>query len=78
MIAHWNALLLSSAAILAPVCATYGHVKVHDAAIVKRKQEDASKRRWEELQKDYLASQQSTLEPNGKCTWDNMVVRKEW
>ena len=36
------------------------------------------KDRWEQLHQDYLETLRGSLEPNGECTWDHMVVRREW
>lgn len=78
MLADWTGLLLISSALLAPVHATYGHAKVHEGANVKRQTQDTGKARWDELHTNYLDSLKSSLEPGGQCTWENMVVRKEW
>lgn len=55
-----------------------GHA--HEAAHEKR-QAQAQKNgreRWNQLHRNYLASVKANLEPGGQCTWDNMVVRREW
>ncbi|KAI5357450.1 Putative tyrosinase copper-binding domain, di-copper centre-containing domain superfamily [Septoria linicola] len=79
MLADWSSLLLLSSALLTPVYAKYGHAKVHEGANVKRQAaQETSKARWDQLHKDYLANLRSSLEPDGQCTWDNMVVRREW
>lgn len=36
------------------------------------------KGRWEQLHQDYHDTLRGSLEPDGGCTWDNMVVRREW
>lgn len=66
----WPRLLVLSAALLLPVHATTGHVK--------RQQQETAKQRWDELHSNYLDGLQSTLEQDGQCTWDTMVVRREW
>lgn len=78
MVNAWSALLLLSAELIAPVFATHDHVKFHKAAAAKRQAQDDSKGRWEDLQQQYLTNLRNSLEPGGQCTWDNMVVRKEW
>jgi hypothetical protein len=81
MFGSWSTLLLLSAELLVPVFATHDHAKFHHkaaAAAVKRQAQDDSKGRWEELQQQYLTNLRDSLEPDGQCTWDNMVVRREW
>ncbi|KXS97835.1 hypothetical protein AC579_8562 [Pseudocercospora musae] len=50
------------------------HAALHEA----RQSQPQGKARWDELHSIYLANLRNSLEPNGHCTWDNMVVRREW
>lgn len=79
MLGTWSALLLFSAELLSPVLASHEHAKFHNKhAAAKRQAQDESKGRWEELQQQYLTNLRGSLEEGGQCTWDNMVVRREW
>lgn len=78
MLATWSALLLLSAEFLLPVTATHEHAKFHRSNAASVKRQDDSKSRWEDLQQQYLKNLRGSLEDGGQCTWDNMVVRREW
>lgn len=63
---------------LSPVVAhSHGHAHAHLHKPRQAQPQDA-KARWEQLHQNYLTNVRDSLEENGQCTWDNMVVRREW
>ena len=78
MFADWTVCLLLSSALLSPVSADYGQASWHEGAAVKRQAQDTGKPRWDELQREYLVNLRASTVPGGQCTWDNMLVRREW
>lgn len=82
MLRHWITLLLvsplslHSAQAFAPFPLQAAVVE-RGAEQEKRQAPDAESR-FKQLHQEYLVSLKAGLEPDGQCTWDNMVVRREW
>lgn len=61
------------------LCLLEGAVAAHSNHVHHSRQAAAQgKDRWEQLHQNYLETLRGSLEPDGECTWDNMVVRREW
>lgn len=79
MLGSWSSLLLLlSTQLLVPAFANHDQVKFSPAAAKRQAQDAEGKAQYEALHSQYLTNLRNTLEPGGQCTWDNMIVRREW